>query len=50
VEPYAVVESENASGDFADGSQRLNHCLLQTEVFGPTVSAWIEKARELAGR
>ena len=46
----AVVEPKYSGRHFADLSQWTNCCLLQTEVLGPTVGAWIEKARELSRR
>lgn len=47
VKPRAVVESEDVSGHLADLSQRTNCFLLQSKVFRPTISAGIEKTREL---
>lgn len=50
VKAGTVVESENASSDLSDTGQRANRGLLQTKVFGPTVGARIEKAREFTRR
>lgn len=47
---FIVIESQNASGDFADFGQRSDRRAVHCEVVSPAVGARIEEAHQLFRR